>query len=338
MPGRERRQPCLLRSRRKLPRSSGRAWTAGRTHTDRHLPPRGRRREHGGGLWQADRQARNLHGHPGAGRHACEHRRPHGKAGFRADDPVRRAGRARHERPRRLPGSGLCRNLRKPGQACRRTRRSAAGDGARLPRFRNRATGPARPGGRCLAGGRSRRRRRTAQARNRRPRQSGPRPSNVAPDRSAHGSCRASPADSGRHGMDGGSACGDRALGAGHQPAHSTLLPSQGPHRQRASLLCRRSRHRCGAGAAGGDRCCRPGPRARRATGRDSQPGLYAVRAARNGAQTDPHPSRRGGDRPRLAGESVGRLRCGRSRACPRHARHPGARPRPARPRACRIY
>ena len=62
----------------------------------RHRLPAGRRRrDDGRGLWQADRPARHLLRHPRPRRHQCLRRRPYRPAGFDADDPVHRPGRAR---------------------------------------------------------------------------------------------------------------------------------------------------------------------------------------------------------------------------------------------------
>ena len=92
--------------------------------------------------------------HPRARRDQRRPWRPYRRARFGAARPVRRPGRARHARPRRLPGDGLSRLLRLDRQMGDRGRgpRPPAGDRpARLP---HRDAGPPRPGRRQPAGGR----------------------------------------------------------------------------------------------------------------------------------------------------------------------------------------
>ena len=90
---------CLLRPRRKLPRRSRRALRrADRRH---RLPPGGRRRDDGRGRREAHRPARHRHGDARPGRHQRLARDPHRGAGFDADDPLHRPGRARHARAAR---------------------------------------------------------------------------------------------------------------------------------------------------------------------------------------------------------------------------------------------
>ena len=80
--GRESISPCSMRFTTRASRI--------RAH---HLPPGRRRGQHGGGLRQADRQARHLLRHARARRHQCLDRRAHRVPGFDADDPVHRPGR-----------------------------------------------------------------------------------------------------------------------------------------------------------------------------------------------------------------------------------------------------
>ena len=77
-----RRRPRLRRARRELPRRSRRA--ARLADPVRHLPARGRRREHGRGLRQAHRPPGDLPGHARARRDARGRRRPHGVPGLDA--------------------------------------------------------------------------------------------------------------------------------------------------------------------------------------------------------------------------------------------------------------
>ena len=65
-----------------------------------HLPPRGGRRQHGGGVRQAHRPARRLHGHARARRDPGGGRRAHRVPGLDADDPARRTGRRRAQEER----------------------------------------------------------------------------------------------------------------------------------------------------------------------------------------------------------------------------------------------
>ena len=58
----------------------------------RHLPPGRRRRDDGGGLWQADRPARHLLRDARPRRHQRQRRPAHRDPGFDADDPVHRPG------------------------------------------------------------------------------------------------------------------------------------------------------------------------------------------------------------------------------------------------------
>ena len=81
----------LLRAGRELPRRARRAPRL--ADPARHLPPRGRRGEHGRGVRQAHRPARRLLRHARAGRDARVGRRPHGVPGLDAADPARRPGR-----------------------------------------------------------------------------------------------------------------------------------------------------------------------------------------------------------------------------------------------------
>ena len=85
----------LRRAGRELPRRARRALRPAQLDPLRHLPPGRRRRQHGGGLRQADRQARHLLRHPRAGRHQRQHRLAYRLPGFDADDPAGRPGGAR---------------------------------------------------------------------------------------------------------------------------------------------------------------------------------------------------------------------------------------------------
>ncbi len=85
-------------------------------------------------------------GHPGAGRHARQHRRAYRPAGLHAHDPVRGADFPRPQGSGGVPGGGLRGCVRHDGQVGGRDRRSGPDSrdgGARLPGGHVR---PARPG------------------------------------------------------------------------------------------------------------------------------------------------------------------------------------------------
>ena len=109
----------LRRPRRELPRGTRRALCPAQLDPLRHLPPGGRRGQHGGSLRQAHRQARHLLRHPRPGRDQCQHRFAYRLPGFDAHDPARRAGRARGHRPRGVPGNRLSPHVRPDGQVGR---------------------------------------------------------------------------------------------------------------------------------------------------------------------------------------------------------------------------
>ena len=113
--------------------------------------------------------------------------------GFDADDPVRRPDRARHARPRGVPGARLPRGVRLDRQMGHRDRRSRAHSGARLARVLHRHQRPAGAGGGGAAGGHAGGARRASPTR--RP-SSRSRPRRARPRSSACGSC--SPPPSGR--------------------------------------------------------------------------------------------------------------------------------------------
>ena len=89
-------------------------------------------RQEGGAAMMADAvgkatgRPRRMLRHARAGRHQRDGRHPCRPAGFLADDHVRRSGRARHARPRGVPGDRLSRRLRPHDEMDRRDRRCHA--------------------------------------------------------------------------------------------------------------------------------------------------------------------------------------------------------------------
>ena len=105
--------------------------------------------------------------HAWAGRHQRDARPSCRAAGFHADDPVRRPGRAWHARARGVPGNRLSRGLRADHEMDRRDRRSRACPRACLARVSCGDKRAAGTGGARLAGGhadRTRRRERRTSA------------------------------------------------------------------------------------------------------------------------------------------------------------------------------
>ena len=72
-----------------------------------HVPARGGGGEHGGGVREADGEARHLLRHARPGLDTRGDRRAHGRPGLDADDPLRRPGAAGAPRSRRVPGARL---------------------------------------------------------------------------------------------------------------------------------------------------------------------------------------------------------------------------------------
>ena len=277
----------IRRPRRELPR---RARRAPRHARDPHgaEPAGGRGRLHGRGLGQADRPARHLLRHPRPRRHQRRHRHPHGAAGQRADDRLRRPGGDRHDRPRGVPGGRLSRRLRPARQMGDRDRRPGPHPGDRRPRLRRRRHRPARPGGGRAARGRAR------GAHRRSPRAAGPDP---AGGRGTRGRRRDRPpprrrprAARPRRRRRLGRARPRRParLRRGEPAAGARGLPLPGPARQREPELCRRRRPRQVAGGPGAHRRSRPHPRHRRALRRDPDRRLHALRRAEDGGDADP--------------------------------------------------
>ena len=139
-----RRAPHVLRAGRELHR--GARCLSRQRACRHHLPARERRRHHGGSRRQGDRPARHLLRHPRSRRHQRVGRPAHRTAGFHADDPVRRAGRAPHARARSVPGARLPRGVRHHRQMGDRNRRSRAHPRADLARLLHGDQRPARPG------------------------------------------------------------------------------------------------------------------------------------------------------------------------------------------------
>ena len=158
----ERRRPRVLRPRRELPARARRALRL--ADPARHVPPRAGRREHGGGVREADRPAGDLPRHARAGRDAGGGRRPHREAGLDADDPPRRPGAARVSRPRGVAGARLRAGLRRHREGGVGGRQRRADPRAHRRGVLARALGAARAGraraarGRARRGGRRRRR------------------------------------------------------------------------------------------------------------------------------------------------------------------------------------
>ena len=147
---RPRRRHGVLRPRRELPRGARRRCYDAPIRLD-HLPPRGRRREHGRGLRQADRAARGSASSRAApGRDARLGRRAHRLPGLDAADPARRPGRLasrRSARRSRRSTTGGCSGRWRSG-----SRRSTAPTASRsTSRARSRPRAPGGPGPVVLA-------------------------------------------------------------------------------------------------------------------------------------------------------------------------------------------
>ena len=239
-----RRRPRVLRAGRELSRRD-RGVARGREpgQADR-LPAGGRRRQHGGGLRQADRPAGRLLRHARARRRQCADRPAYGAAGFHADDPSDRAGGPRRARPRGVPGGRLPPHARRGHQVGRPGGRSGAHPRIRGARLCHRHVGTARAGGAGLPRGRAdgacRDRGRPADSRSssRRRRRRRWRSSRSF-SRRRSGRSRSSAAAAGRR---------RRAPTWSASPRRSRLpvaagVPLPGPHGQHASALCRRARH-----------------------------------------------------------------------------------------------
>ena len=114
-------------------------------------PPRGGRREHGGGVREADRAARaSASSRAGPGATHASGRRPHRLAGLDAADPPRRPGAARVSRPRGVPGARLPRRCSARWRSGWRGRRRRADPRARRAR-RSTSRSSGRPGPVVLA-------------------------------------------------------------------------------------------------------------------------------------------------------------------------------------------
>ena len=145
------------------------------------LPARGGRGEHGRGVREADRPARDLPRHARPGRDARERRRPHRVAGLDAAcccSSARCRGTCAGATPSRS-------STTPPSSGRRRSGRSEAGDAGLIPELVARAfatavAGPARPGRARAPRGRARRRDRRAGRRPRRRRSRGPAPDDLA--------------------------------------------------------------------------------------------------------------------------------------------------------------
>ena len=106
----------LRRAGRELSRGARRALRPAQLDPLRHLPPGRRRRQHGRGLRQADRQAGDRLRDARSGCDQCQHRPAYRLPGFDADDPAGRPGGARDDRPRGVPGDRLPPHVRADGQ------------------------------------------------------------------------------------------------------------------------------------------------------------------------------------------------------------------------------
>ena len=290
------------------------------------MPPRGRRRDDGGGIREADRRPGDLLRDARAGRHAGLRRRAHGLPGRDAAPPLRRPGASRGRGARGVPGDRLpphVRPAREVGRTGRPGRAHPRADRAGVPR---RDLRPTRPGGARAAGGRARRRRRRAGRLAVRAGAGG------AGDGRADGGARparirrASARDRRWPALERGCRGRSRGLVRGGRDPGRRGVALPGLRRQRGLLLRGPSRRRRRPGAPRPPaRRGRPARRRRPPRGhRDGR--LRDHRPSRRGADADPRPSRPGRDRPGLrAGARDRVLRAALRRGAPRgRAARPG--------------
>ena len=258
---------------------------------------------------------------------------------FDADDPVRRAGRARHARARGVPGARLPRGVRLDRQMGDRDRRSRAHPRAGLARLLHRDQRPPGSGGDRAAGGHA------GGARQRGGR------AGIRADRDLAGRGRDRPhaAIAGRRRAADRHRRRQPLVGSGERRADAVcralrhsgrdLVPPHPCHGSAAPELCRRPRQRSQSQAAGARESRRPRPVAGRQARRMAVAELQPAR--RPGAEADAHPCASGhrGARPRLPADArdpqhADRL-CRRARSARRAERHSLARRN--QDRACRL-
>ena len=132
-----------------------------------HLPPRGRRREHGGRLREAHGPAGHRRRHARPRRDARVGRRAHRVPGLDAADPARRAGRVRPGGARGVPGGRLPAHVRADDEVGRADRPRRPHSRVRRARVLDRVRRAARAGRARAAGGHARRARSTCRTRSR---------------------------------------------------------------------------------------------------------------------------------------------------------------------------
>src|SRR6266545_5255877 len=154
-----RRRRGLLRARGELPRGAGRLARRERDPPGR-LPPGGRRRSHGRGVWTHHRPAGCLPGQPGAGSDQRVQWRAHGLPGLGPAAAGGRPAAAGGGRQAGVPGARGRAVLRPDGQVGGAGGRPGAPPRAGRPRLPARHLGPARSGGARRSRGRARRARR----------------------------------------------------------------------------------------------------------------------------------------------------------------------------------
>ena len=145
----------VLRAGRELSRAARRSLRL--ADPSDHVPARSERGEHGGGLRQADRPARCLHGHPRAGRDPGGGRSAHRVSGFDTAAASRRAGVVGAGGARGVPGGRLPPDVRPAGEVGRADRPGRSHPRADCTRVHDRLRRPARPGRPRAARGHARR-------------------------------------------------------------------------------------------------------------------------------------------------------------------------------------
>ena len=198
-------------------------------------------------------------------------------AGFHAHDPVRGPGGARKSRPRRLPGNGLPRLLRRHGQMGRRNRRTRPHGGDGRPRLFHRHGGTPGAGGAVACPTtccrwrppRPMRLMQRSSKRRRAPHRWRRWNDLLAKARTAH-------ADPGRRALERDGAGPDCRFCRTFRHSGLHLLPPRPSFQPVSSQLCRRSGPGRQSQTGGAGQSQRPGDRGGRAAERADLAGLYA--------------------------------------------------------------